>query len=76
MIWVNGSIKKDSFASSIAGEYIFILTDGSSDMNVSFTEELPLSMGMESEIVLLGRLDNSTFYATKMITKCPTKYKG
>lgn len=76
MIWVNGTIKKDSFSSFISGEYRFILTDGYSDMNVSFAEELPLSLGIESEVVLLGRLDNSTFYATKMITKCPTKYKG
>lgn len=76
MIWVNGSIKKDSFASSISGEYQFILTDGFSDMNVSFTEELPSSLGIESEVVILGKLDNSTFYATKMITKCPTKYNG
>lgn len=76
MIWVNGTIKKDSFTSSISGEYRFILTDGFSDMNVSFTEELPLSMGMESEVILLGKLENSTFHATRIITKCPTKYNG
>lgn len=76
MIWVNGTIKKDSFTSFISGEYRFILTDGFSDMNVSFTEELPPSIGIESEVVLLGQLDNSTFHATKMITKCPTKYNG
>lgn len=76
MIWVNGTIKKDSFTSFVSGEYKFIITDGISDMNVSFSEELPLSLGIESEIVLLGKLDNSTFIATKMITKCPTKYNG
>jgi cytochrome c-type biogenesis protein CcmE len=76
MIWVNGTIKKDSLTSFITGEYLFILTDGISDMNVSFREELPPSFGTESEVVLLGKLDNSTFHATKMITKCPTKYKG
>jgi len=76
MIWVNGILKKDSFTSSVTGEYRFILTDGFSDMNVSFSEELPPSLGIESEIVILGKLDNSTFHATKMITKCPTKFNG
>lgn len=76
MIWVNGTIKKGSFTSLISGEYRFIITDGHSEMNVSFTEELPYSLGMESEIVLLGKMENSTFYATRMIAKCPTKYNG
>lgn len=76
MIWVNGSIQKGSFVPSSSGEYTFILTDGISSMNVSFTGELPLSFSPDSNVVLLGTLNNSTFYASRMITKCPTKYKG
>lgn len=76
MIWVNGTILKGSFASLNTGEYIFVITDGSSMMNVSFTGELPSSLSMESNIVIFGTRSGSTFQATKMITKCPTKYQG
>src|SRR4030067_2820031 len=75
MIWVNGSIQRGSFTSLNMGEYIFVLTDGASTMNVSFIGELPLSFGMDSNIVILGTLNNSSFYASRMITKCPTKYE-
>ena len=76
MIWVNGSIQKGSFTSLNTGEYIFVLTDGTSTMNVSFIGELPLSFGIDSNIVILGTTNNSTFHASRMITKCPTKYEG
>lgn len=76
MLWINGSIIKGSFTSLNTGEYTFVITDGISIMNVSFTGELPSSLGTEADIVLLGSLRNSTFYATKMIAKCPTKYQG
>lgn len=76
MLWINGSIIKGSFTSLNTGEYTFVITDGVSQMNVSFTGELPSSLGTEADIVLLGSLRNSTFYATKMIAKCPTKYQG
>jgi len=45
-------------------------------MNVSFTGELPSSLGAEADIVLMGNLQNSTFHAAKLIAKCPTKYQG
>ncbi|NJD51789.1 MAG: cytochrome c maturation protein CcmE [Candidatus Methanoperedens sp.] len=76
MMWVNGSIQKGSFAPLNTGEYTFVLTDGVSTMNVSFIGELPLSFGMDSKIVILGTMNDSTFHATKIITKCPTKYEG
>lgn len=76
MIWVNGTIVSGSFTSLNTGEYTFVITDGVSNMNVSFTGELPSSLGKEAEIVILGSLQNSTFHATKLLAKCPTKYKG
>lgn len=76
MIWVNGTILKGSFTSLNTGEYTFIITDGASKMNVSFTGELPYSLGVEAEVMVQGALRNSTFYATKMIAKCPTKFQG
>ncbi|MDO9098747.1 MAG: cytochrome c maturation protein CcmE [Candidatus Methanoperedens sp.] len=76
MIWVNGTIVKGSFTSLNTGEYTFVITDGVSRMNVSFTGELPSSLGADADLVLLGSLQNSTFYAAKLLAKCPTKYQG
>ena len=76
MTWVNGTIQKGSFISLNTGEYIFVITDGISFMNVSFTGELPPSLSTESNIVIFGTFKNSSFHASKMITKCPTKYNG
>ncbi len=75
-IWVNGTILKGSFTSLNTGEYIFIITDGTSKMNVSFTGELPYSLGTEAEVVVQGALRDNTFYATRMIAKCPSKFQG
>lgn len=76
MIWVNGTILKGSFTSRNTGEYAFVLTDGASMLNVSFTGELPASLGTDADVVMLGTFRNATFYATKLITRCPTKYEG
>ncbi len=75
-VWMNGTILKGSFLSHNTGEYAFIITDGSSKMNVSFTGELPSSVGTDSDILVLGTFRDETFHATRMITKCPTKYHG
>lgn len=76
MVWVNGTILKGSFTSLNTGEYTFIITDGASEMNVSFTGELPYSLGAEAEIVMQGAFRDNTFYATRMIAKCPSKFQG
>lgn len=76
MIWVNGTIEKGTFTSQDPGEYTFALTDGISTMNVSFTGELPSSLGVEADIVIYGTFSGSTFHAVRMISRCPTKYQG
>ena len=76
MIWVNGTIVKGSFTSLNTGEYTFVITDGISNMNVNFTGELPSSLGAEADIVLLGSFRDNAFHATRLLAKCPTKYKG
>lgn len=76
MIWINGTILKGSFASLNTGEYTFVLTDGISNMNVSFTGELPSSLGADADIVIYGTFKERTFNAAKMISRCPTKYQG
>lgn len=76
MIWVNGTIQKGSFTSLDTGEYTFVLTDGISEMNVSFEGELPSSLGADADIVVYGTFGENTFNAVKMISRCPTKYQG
>jgi len=76
IIWVNGTILKGSFTSLNTGEYTFVITDGISTMNVSFTGELPSSLGTEAEVVIQGAFRDNTFYATRMIAKCPSKFQG
>jgi cytochrome c-type biogenesis protein CcmE len=75
-IWVNGTMKEGSLTVAGGSEHFFVLTDGVSVMNVSFRGDLPSSLGTESEILVYGILRGSTFHATRMITKCPTKYEG
>jgi len=76
MIWVNGTILKGSFVSLKTGDYTFVLTDGVSEMNVSFSGELPSSLGEDADIVVYGTFREKTFNAVKMISRCPTKYQG
>ncbi len=76
ILWVNGTIMKGTFTSLNSGEYTFALTDGVSTMNVSFSGDLPSSLGAEADIVIYGTFSNTTFHAVKMISRCPTKYQG
>ncbi len=76
MIWVNGTMLKGSLYPLNTGEYTFVLTDGVSTMNVSFSGELPSSIGAEADIVLYGTFSDTTFHAVRIISRCPTKYQG
>ena len=75
MIWVNGTILKNSFTPLNTGEYVFTMTDGASNMSVSFTGQLPSSLNMDADILVLGKFSGGTFQSVRMITKCPTKYR-
>ncbi len=76
MIWVNGTILKGTFESVEPGEYAFELTDGTSTINVSFNGDLPSSLGQDAEVVIYGTFRDRTFRASRLISKCPTKYEG
>ncbi len=78
MVWVNGTMQKNSLTSLNTGEYTFRITDGISIVNVSYSGELPASISTESDIVIFGDYNNSNsvFYAEKLTAKCPTKYQG
>lgn len=78
MVWMNGSMQKNSLTSSNTGVYTFKITDGISIINVSYSGELPSSLSTESDVVILGTYNNnnSVFYAEKLTAKCPTKYQG
>ncbi len=82
MVWMNGTMQKNSLTSSNTGVYTFRVTDGISVINVSYSGELPSSLSTESDVVIFGNYDynyntgNSVFYAEKLTAKCPTKYQG
>ena len=80
MVWMNGTMQKNSLISSNTGVYTFSVTDGISVINVSYSGELPSSLSTESDVVIFGNYDynngNPVFYAEKLTAKCPTKYEG
>jgi cytochrome c-type biogenesis protein CcmE len=56
-------------------ETTFTITDGSTDMVVSTTDPLPDTFKAESEVIARGDYDGSTFVATEVLAKCPSKFK-
>lgn len=55
----------------------FILEDEhGSRIPVVYSGSKPNNMEMAESIVVRGRIENNTFYATDILTKCPSKYEG
>jgi cytochrome c-type biogenesis protein CcmE len=67
---VAGSIERDGLVTT------FVVTDGRSDMAVSTDRPLPDTFKDESEVVVKGDLEGSTFVATEVLAKCPSKFKA
>jgi cytochrome c-type biogenesis protein CcmE len=76
IIWVNGTIVEGTFETTGTNEYTFGLTDGAETINVNYIGQLPSTLGTKAEVVIMGSFKDSTFHATKLISKCPTKYEG
>ena len=73
-VHVIGDIEPSSFAHLHNDTYIFVLTDSSAPMNVTYTGSLPSSLSKDSEIVVVGTMSNRTFNAKKLIARCPSKF--
>lgn len=55
----------------------FILEDeNGSRIAVVYSGSKPNNMEMAESIVVRGRVEDNTFYAIDILTKCPSKYEG
>ena len=76
IIWINGTIVEGTFETTGTNEYAFELTDGTETITVNYIGQLPSTLGTKAEVVIMGSFKYSTFSASKLISKCPTKYEG
>ena len=67
---VPGSIERDGLTTT------FVVTDGDSDMSVTTDRPLPDTFKDSSEVVVKGGFVGSTFNATEVLAKCPSKFKA
>ena len=67
---VPGSIERDGL------ETTFLVTDGSSEIEVLTTAPLPDTFRSRSEVVAKGSFDGDAFAAQEVLAKCPSKFKA
>lgn len=67
---VPGSIEREGLVTT------FRVTDGETEMAVTTDRPLPDTFKDESEVVVKGDLEGSTFVATEVLAKCPSKFKA
>jgi cytochrome c-type biogenesis protein CcmE len=67
---VPGSIERDGLVTT------FRVTDDEAEMAVTTDRPLPDTFKDESEVVVKGDLEGSTFVATEVLAKCPSKFKA
>ncbi len=75
-VHVNGTVAVGTLRSMDNGSTIlFTLTDGRSDVNVSYVEHQPVNLIEGKHAAVIGMsLPNHTISANQIITKCPSKY--
>ncbi|HEX2049703.1 MAG TPA: cytochrome c maturation protein CcmE [Actinomycetota bacterium] len=56
----------------------FVISDGDTEMTIATAQPLPSSFRDDSdtEVVARGRFDGTTFRATEVLAKCPSKFKA
>jgi cytochrome c-type biogenesis protein CcmE len=67
---VPGSIQQDGI------ETAFTITDGTTQMTIVTEDPLPDTFKDNSEVVARGAYDGSSFEATEVLAKCPSKFKA
>ena len=67
---VPGSIERDGLTTT------FLVTDGSSEIEVRTTAPLPDTFRSRSEVVAKGSYDGDAFAAQEVLAKCPSKFKA
>ena len=72
--WVRS---RGSEYSSEKNEFIFFLKDEKENVaKVIFKGSKPNNFEIASHVVATGKFENEIFYATEILTKCPSKYEG
>ncbi len=60
-----------------AGSFSFFITDVSGDkMKVVYSGTKPGNFDQATSVVCIGRYKNDTFFADKLLVKCPSKYQN
>ena len=79
---VNGKVLPDSVERD-GLETTFAISDGTTDLDLTTEQALPDAFwtamandSSEVEVIARGRLDGSTFVATEVLAKCPSKFKA
>ena len=67
---VPGSIERDGLDTT------FLVTDGSSEIEVHTDAPLPDTFRSRSEVVAKGHYDGDLFAAQEVLAKCPSKFKA
>ena len=65
-----GSIEQDGLATT------FTVTDETTDITVTTDTPMPDAFRDSSEVVAIGAFDGETFTASKVLAKCPSKFKA
>jgi cytochrome c-type biogenesis protein CcmE len=58
-------------------EFIFFLKDqNQQEVKVIFKGSKPNNFDIASHIIATGKFEGDSFYASEILTKCPSKYEG
>jgi cytochrome c-type biogenesis protein CcmE len=72
--WVR---EKRSDYSSEKNEFRFVMRDeNNNELQVIYKGSKPNNFEIASHVVATGKIDNNIFYASDLLTKCPSKYDG
>jgi cytochrome c-type biogenesis protein CcmE len=67
---VDGSIATEGLTTS------FLVTDGSAEVGVTTDSPMPDAFLDSSEVVAIGSVEDGSFVATRVLAKCPSKFKA
>ena len=67
---VPGSIETEGLTTS------FLVTDGDAEVEVTSESPMPDAFMDSSEVVAIGALEGDGFVATRVLAKCPSKFKA
>ena len=75
---VAGNLDKGTLETDVrAGKVTFTLTDDAGDRLPVIYSGAPIAnMGEATKIVAIGKYENGTFQAHKLLVKCPSKYEA